>query len=391
MEKAIEIGGDNLEADYAHIYKHVLEADYKSYKRLGQILNEVNSNVRRGDVKKAQSDLEKAIEIFGDAAVVGTAKIEFHDIRNLDRFKKLMDIDEFKRRTVRDIQEYNKETHPQGYMKSATKKPSLAEYIVEQVWAYSKAEDEKAKFEDSIRIASKARTEQDVLEILSGLSNGQKAIGFYEEATNRKDKSEVWLQKARDLDNLGNYEEAIECYGRAININPDDWAAWYSKGWALCKLGRYEEAIGSFEDLIRIRPDDANAWYSKGVALAGLDRYEDAIKSYEEAIRIDPYLASAWYNMACSNVRLGEVEKALSHLEKAIEIGGDAYIRYAIENRAFDDIQNLKRFKKLMKLLLVYNNICLHWYTDGNIIPAVQSRKLPTGENRWISRNFEHV
>ena len=74
LEKAIEIGGDNLEADYAHIYKHVLEADYKSYKRLGQILNEVNSNVRRGDVKKAQSDLEKAIEIFGDAAVVGAAE-----------------------------------------------------------------------------------------------------------------------------------------------------------------------------------------------------------------------------------------------------------------------------------------------------------------------------
>ena len=41
--------------------------------------------------------------------------------------------------------------------------------------------------------------------------------------------------------NMGNYKEAMECYDRAIEINPNDAAAWYNKGNALGILENYKE------------------------------------------------------------------------------------------------------------------------------------------------------
>ena len=44
---------------------------------------------------------------------------------------------------------------------------------------------------------------------------------------------------------LGRYEEAIECFDRALEINPNFAEAWNNKGNVLDELGRYEEAVES--------------------------------------------------------------------------------------------------------------------------------------------------
>jgi tetratricopeptide (TPR) repeat protein len=43
------------------------------------------------------------------------------------------------------------------------------------------------------------------------------------------------------LNQLGRFEEAVECYGRALDLKPDA-NGWNEKGWALMVLNRYEEA-----------------------------------------------------------------------------------------------------------------------------------------------------
>jgi tetratricopeptide (TPR) repeat protein len=184
----------------------------------------------------------------------------------------------------------------------------------------------------------------------STLKKFQKAIDKLNEAlTFRPNFIPAWDNKGAYLYNLGRYEDAIRSYEEAIRIKPDYAEAWNNKGVSLRKQGRYEDAIRSYEEAIRIKPDYADAWYNKGYALGNLGRYEDAIRSYEEAIRIKPDDADAWYNIACWNVRKDDINKALSALEKAIEMGGDAYIRDAREDRDFDDIRNLERFKRLIR------------------------------------------
>ena len=45
---------------------------------------------------------------------------------------------------------------------------------------------------------------------------------------------------------MGRYDEAVELYQKAIEIDPNDAGSWNNKGLALCRLGRHKEAIESF-------------------------------------------------------------------------------------------------------------------------------------------------
>jgi tetratricopeptide (TPR) repeat protein len=56
------------------------------------------------------------------------------------------------------------------------------------------------------------------------------------------------------LGKLGKHREGIECYDKALEIDPKDSDAWNNKGTALGKLGRYNEAIECFDKALEIDP-----------------------------------------------------------------------------------------------------------------------------------------
>ncbi|MCD6387429.1 MAG: tetratricopeptide repeat protein, partial [Methanophagales archaeon] len=55
--------------------------------------------------------------------------------------------------------------------------------------------------------------------------------------------AEAWNNKGVALSKLRRYEEAIECFNRALKINQNDAEAWNNKGNVLDELGKYEEAV----------------------------------------------------------------------------------------------------------------------------------------------------
>jgi tetratricopeptide (TPR) repeat protein len=55
------------------------------------------------------------------------------------------------------------------------------------------------------------------------------------------------------------YGEAIECYGKVIEINPNDERAWFEKGTLLNGLRRDEEAIECYDKVIEINPNNEHA------------------------------------------------------------------------------------------------------------------------------------
>ena len=55
---------------------------------------------------------------------------------------------------------------------------------------------------------------------------------------------------------LNQHQEAITCFDRAIQINPNDADAWYHKGWCLSQLNRREEALACFAEANRLKPSN---------------------------------------------------------------------------------------------------------------------------------------
>lgn len=94
--------------------------------------------------------------------------------------------------------------------------------------------------------------------------------------------ADYWNNRGLNFSFQQNYYDAIECYEKAIEINPKYAEAWYNKGNAFMNLrriekniNRYNDAIQCFDQAIQIDPHYANAWNIKGIALYGLGRYSE--------------------------------------------------------------------------------------------------------------------
>ena len=59
---------------------------------------------------------------------------------------------------------------------------------------------------------------------------------------------------------------------------PEYAAAWCAMGTVAGKAERYEEALENFERALEINPKDSEACYAKGLVLAKLEKYDSALE-----------------------------------------------------------------------------------------------------------------
>jgi tetratricopeptide (TPR) repeat protein len=129
-----------------------------------------------------------------------------------------------------------------------------------------------------------------------------------------------WTNKGASLGNLGRNEEAIRCFDKAIELDPQDARAWNNKGNCLRLLGRHEEAIRCFDKAIELDPQDAAAWMNKGTALGSLDRLDEAIYCFDKALELDPRFVEVWGNRGTTLDGLGRHEEAICCYDRVLQL-----------------------------------------------------------------------
>jgi tetratricopeptide (TPR) repeat protein len=82
------------------------------------------------------------------------------------------------------------------------------------------------------------------------------------------------------------YDEAVQAYDKAIELDPDDTSTWISKGDALYSQGEYEydDAIRAYDEATKLDPDNDYAWEKKGNALYEEEMYDEAVQAYDKAV-----------------------------------------------------------------------------------------------------------
>ena len=65
------------------------------------------------------------------------------------------------------------------------------------------------------------------------------------------EKISLWYDKGSELFNSARYREAVECYDKIIQLNPNSKLAWGYKGLLLSKLKRYDEAFKCYEKALK--------------------------------------------------------------------------------------------------------------------------------------------
>jgi tetratricopeptide (TPR) repeat protein len=129
-----------------------------------------------------------------------------------------------------------------------------------------------------------------------------------------------WMEEGDKLFNAQKYEEAIVCYDKAIELDPQNDRAWSHKGKTLRYFGRSEEAIACYDKAIELNPQNDWAWSLKGDVLKRLDRNEEAIACYDKAIELNPQGDWAWESKCNVLVSLGRYKEAIKCLDYFIKL-----------------------------------------------------------------------
>ncbi len=104
----------------------------------------------------------------------------------------------------------------------------------------------------------------------------------------------------------GQVDAAIAEYNKAIELYPRFPQAHLNLGTALFKRGQVDEARAQFEDAVEINPDDAGAHDMLGVALGEQGHLEAAIGEFQEALRLKPAAADTQHNLEKAQAMLRE-------------------------------------------------------------------------------------
>jgi tetratricopeptide (TPR) repeat protein len=132
--------------------------------------------------------------------------------------------------------------------------------------------------------------------------------------------AEQWFNKGNGLARLGRHQEAISCFEKALQIQPDRVVGWQAKGQALASQGKVAEALAAFDHATQLNPNHPGPWHDKGTLLSKCGRNEEALGCFDRTLQLDPRSEDAWRAKSSAFVGLKRWEEALRCCERALEI-----------------------------------------------------------------------
>jgi tetratricopeptide (TPR) repeat protein len=86
---------------------------------------------------------------------------------------------------------------------------------------------------------------------------------------------------------IGDYQEAIKDFDRAIELDPKLAGAYWGRGKTYHELGDYQEAIKDFDRAIELDPKLAGAYWSRGKAYQKLGNQQQANEDFKTAGKLN--------------------------------------------------------------------------------------------------------
>ncbi|MCK4788110.1 MAG: protein kinase [Desulfobacteraceae bacterium] len=158
---------------------------------------------------------------------------------------------------------------------------------------------------------------------LKGQEHFDKALALLGRLT---EKEKLWIQ-AIVPDFLGNREDAIIKYRVYLTKYPDDLEGWFRIGYSNMRIGHYRQAIDAFGKVLEINPESSGSYINIATCYRVLGKLKQAVQNYLKAFEINPkslLVPNINHEFGFTYVEMGEFQKARETFEKMIsEEGGN--------------------------------------------------------------------
>ena len=84
------------------------------------------------------------------------------------------------------------------------------------------------------------------------------------------------------------YREAVDCYSKSIELNPNDAANYANRAMAYLQLKEYARVVDDANIAIKMDSNYLKAYHRRGKAFLALNKIELAIKDFQYILEKEP-------------------------------------------------------------------------------------------------------
>ncbi len=104
----------------------------------------------------------------------------------------------------------------------------------------------------------------------------------------------LWYAKGALLTKQGDHTDAIDCFKKVTEYDPDHYKGWSAQASAYYRLGDFDKSIEALDILLDMDEENETLWYHKGEAFLKQGKYIEANACYEKALDLEPNNVDAW-------------------------------------------------------------------------------------------------
>jgi len=137
---------------------------------------------------------------------------------------------------------------------------------------------------------------------------------------NRQRDFRLWIAVANSFSLQKDYESAIKCLNRSIQINPHYAYSHVLVGQEFFSLEKFDKAKQCYQTAIELDPRSYNAYWGLGQIFLKQEEYGNAKFQFVKALEINPKSSIVRYSLALVALALKENDLAYQQLSIAIEL-----------------------------------------------------------------------
>lgn len=197
-------------------------------------------------------------------------------------------------------------------------------------------------------------------------------------------RASLQFQLGVELYNNALFEQALNPFYRALDLEPKLPEAYTWLGNSLVQLGRHEEGIQAYTKALRIQPAHALTHCYLGKTLLHLQRNEEGLKALQAATRYDPTALQPFVLRARFLLANGNLQEAITNCEAAFKLKSwdpevlSTYIAALSESGDTETAHSLADSDRLMRMIDLPTPAVFRDITDFNRSLAAEIRDDPS-------------
>lgn len=156
------------------------------------------------------------------------------------------------------------------------------------------------------------------------LSDEEKAAMLKQVEQQRKRKElegeiKAVFSEGKQLSDAGSYAQAIEAFNKALEMAPDEPVIYAAIAQAQYDMGQNEDALASYLKAIEFDGYNPDLYMNKGVVLNALGKVDEAREAFKKSAELNPAKAGqTYYNLGATLVNSGDTSGAIEAFKQSI-------------------------------------------------------------------------